>query len=91
MGDGDIERTFNPSRFDSEKAIFVKQIKRIMFYRTMTCKEMSNLTGLTSGTVSRILTNLTCSTPTMKKILHGLKVSMDDVLDFRFPWDNEKR
>jgi DNA-binding Xre family transcriptional regulator len=91
MGDGELGRTFNPSRCGFEMAFFVRQVEKIMFFRTMTRREMASLTGLTSGTVSRVLHSYTCSAATMRKFMKGLQLTMQDILEFRYPWEDENQ
>jgi DNA-binding Xre family transcriptional regulator len=73
-----------------EIAFFVMQVKKIMFYRTLTLTDMAKLVGVSVATISRMLKDSNCSAYTMKKILNGLKLNMDDILRFCLPGEHRK-
>ncbi|MDR2199632.1 MAG: helix-turn-helix domain-containing protein [Deltaproteobacteria bacterium] len=68
-----------------EKQRFIRQVDRIMFHRTLTYAELAFMCGISHGTISRMFTRNSCSASTMRKLLIGLQLTMDDLLAFDMP------
>jgi DNA-binding Xre family transcriptional regulator len=59
-----------------------------MFHRSLNYSDMAKLCGISLTTVSRLYNHKKCTPATIKKILRGLQISMDDFLEFSLPGDH---
>jgi predicted transcriptional regulator len=87
MSDNLNKKHYKSFVYENEKKHFVNQLVKILFHRSMTCKELAALCDLTCSRVSRLMITKNFSPNTAKKILSGLQLTMDALLSYKLPFE----